>query len=313
MIRKKPLRTMKIISTKGLLSGKFDALWTNTAIHERIDNKLVYCYKQDCRDDIQVFPTFTYELTDGQVTAIELSYIIDNPTPQRLEYFRDICESFYELHGFMIESVNESPRVYFRATDMFDMASLIHALDHLSVSLEGVICAVDDSLTEKDAIYSPSGSYIIQLPDVPHYSIKEGTLYISPMAARHCTQLQKLDVPVEMLFDNSSLREYPQGLKVKVWNTHYDGTPIEEEEDLNDDMPIFDEHEVGYSKDGKILKGCRHTFNDTRYEVPDGVEEIEDFAFLPCPHFVELSIPRSVKTIGDHIFGNGGIIEIRDE
>ena len=304
---------MKIISTKGLLSGKFDALWTNTAIHERIDNKLVYYYKQDCRDDIQVFPTFTYELTDGQVTAIELSYIIDNPTPQRLEYFRDICESFYELHGFMIESVNEPPRVYFRATDMFDMASLIHALDHLSVSLEGVICAVDDSLTEKDAIYSPSGSYIIQLPDVPHYSIKEGTLYISPMAARHCTQLQKLDVPVEMLFDNSSLREYPQGLKVKVWNTHYDGTPIEEEEDLNDDMPIFDEHEVGYSKDGKILKGCRHTFNDTRYEVPDGVEEIEDFAFLPCPHFVELSIPRSVKTIGDHIFGNGGIIEIRDE
>ena len=303
----------KIISTKGLLNGKFDAPWTNTAIHERIDNKLVYYYKQDCRDDIQVFPTFTYELTDGQVTAIELSYIIDNPTPQRLEYFRDICESFYELHGFMIESVNEPPRVYFRATDMFDMASLIHALDHLSVSLEGVICAVDDSLTEKDAIYSPSGSYIIQLPDVPHYSIKEGTLYISPMAARHCTQLQKLDVPVEMLFDNSSLREYPQGLKVKVWNTHYDGTPIEEEEDLNDDMPIFDEHEVGYSKDGKILKGCRHTFNDTRYEVPDGVEEIEDFAFLPCPHFVELSIPRSVKTIGDHIFGNGGIIEIRDE
>jgi hypothetical protein len=30
----------KIISTKGLLNGKFDAPWTNTAIHERIDNKL---------------------------------------------------------------------------------------------------------------------------------------------------------------------------------------------------------------------------------------------------------------------------------
>jgi hypothetical protein len=47
--------------------------------------------------------------------------------------------------------------------------------------------------------------------------------------------------------------------------------------------------------------------------VPDGVEEIEDFAFLPCRHFVELSIPRSVRIIGDYIFGNGGIIEIRDE
>jgi hypothetical protein len=47
--------------------------------------------------------------------------------------------------------------------------------------------------------------------------------------------------------------------------------------------------------------------------VPDGVEEIEDFAFLACRHNVELSIPRSVKKIGDYIFGNGGVINIRDE
>ena len=305
----------KIISTKGLLNGKFDAPWTNTAIHERIDNKLAYCYKQDCRDDIQLIPTFTYELFDGQVTAIELSYTIDNPIPQRLENFRDTCEYFYELHGFMIEKGKESPRVYFRATDMFDMASLIHALDHLSVNLEGVICAVDDSLTEKDAIYSPSGSYLIQIPNIPHYRIKEGTLYISPMAARHCTELQKLDIPVEMLFDNGSLREYPQGLKVKIWDTHYDGTPVEEEEDDDDDdddMPIFDDQDVGYSKDGKKLTGCKFTFNETRYEVPDGVEEIDDCAFLSCRHYLELSVPRSVRVIGDSIFGNGGQIVIRD-
>lgn len=303
----------KIISTKGLYSGKFDAPWTSTAIHERIDNRLLYCYKQECRDDIQVVPTFSYGLADGQVIAIELSYTIDNPTPQRLEFFRDTCEIFYELYGFMIDSNNEHPRVYLRATDMFDMASLIHALDYQSVSLEGVICAVDDGLTEKDAIYSPSGSYLIQIPNIPHYRIKEGTLYISPMAARNCTELQKLDIPVEMLFDNGSLREYPQGLKVKIWDTHYDGTPVEEEDDFNDDMPIFDDHEVGYSKDGKILIGCRYTFNDICYEVPDGVEEIEDFAFLACRHNVELSIPRTIKKIGDYIFGNGGVINIRDE
>ena len=303
----------KIISTKGLSSGKFDAPWTSTAIHERIDNRLLYCYKQECRDDIQIVPTFSYELSDGQVIAIELSYTIDNPTPQRLEDFRETCEIFYELYSFMIDSNNEHPRVYLRATDMFDMASLIHALDCLSVSLESIMCAVDDGLTEKDAIYSPSGSYLIQIPNIPHYRIKEGTLYISPMAARHCTELQKLDIPIEMLFDNGSLREYPQGMKVKIWDTHYDGTPIEEEDDFNDDMPIFDDHEVGYSKDGKILIGCRYTFNDIRYEVPDGVEEIEDFAFLACRHNVELSIPRSVKKIGDYIFGNGGVINIRDE
>ena len=236
----------KIISTYGLLSGIFDEPWTGTAIHERIDNKLVYCYKQNSRDDIQVIPSFTYELTDGLVTAIELSYNIDNPTPQRLEYFRDTCEYFFELHGFAIDSENMSPRVYFRATDMFDMASLIHALDFLSVSLERIICVVNPEHTEM--------------------------------------------------------------------NAHYEGTPDEEEDqdDEEDDMPIFDEHDVGYSKDGKTLTGCRYTFNDIQYEVPDGVEEIDDFAFLSCRHFVELSIPRSVRVIGDSIFGNGGQIVIRD-
>lgn len=303
----------KIISTTGLLNGRFDAPWISTAIHERVDNKLTHCYKQDYGEDIVIAPTLSYELSEGVVMTLELAYTIDNPTPQRLENFREACENFYELYGFMVENENGTSRVLFRATDMFDMASLIHALDHLSVNLEGIICAVDDSLTEKDAIYSPSGAYIIQIPDVPHYSIKEGTLYISPMAARHCTQLQKLDIPVEMLFDESSLREYPKGLKVKVWDTHYDGTPVECDDDLDDDMPEFDDHEVGYSKDGKILMGCRHTFNDTHYEVPDGVEEIDDGAFLPCRHYVELSIPRSVKKIGDYIFGNGGVINIRDE
>ena len=299
----------KIISTKGFLLGKFDASWTNTAIHERIDNRLVYCHKQYNRDDIQIMPTFTYELAGGQVIAIELAYTINNPTPQRLESFRDTCEYFFELHGFSIDH----DRVYFRATDMFDMAALIHALDYLTVSLESIICAVDGNLTEKDAVYSPSGSHIIQLPDVPHYRIKEGTLFISPLAACHCTQLKKLDVPVDMLFDEESLREYPKGLKVKVWETHYDGTPVEEVEDSDDDMPVFDKHDVGYSKDGKTLMCCRYTFNDAQYEVPDGVEEIEEFAFLSCRNYLELSIPRSVRKIGDTIFGKGGIIVVRDK
>ena len=303
----------RLISTKGLHDGHFNAPWISTAIHERVDNKLTHCYKQDYGEDIVIAPTLSYELSEGVVMTLELAYTIDNPTPQRLENFREACENFYELYGFMVENENGTSRVLFRAIDIFDMASLIHALDCLSVSLESIMCAVDADLTEKDAIYSPSGSYLIQIPNIPHYRIKEGTLYISPMAARHCTELQKLDIPVEMLFDNGSLREYPQGLKVKVWKTHYDGSSIEEDDDDDDDMPVFDDHDVGYSKDGKTLTGCRYTFNDTRYEVPDGVEVIDDFAFLFCRHFVELSIPRSVRVIGDNIFGNGGIIEIRDE
>jgi hypothetical protein len=77
-------------------------------------------------------------------------------------------------------------------------------------------------------------------------------------------------------------------------------------------MPIFDDQDVGYSKDGKILTGCKFSFNETRYDVPHGVEEIDDCAFLSCRHFLELSVPRSVRVIGDSIFGNGGQIVIRD-
>ena len=80
-----------------------------------------------------------------------------------------------------------------------------------------------------------------------------------------------------------------------------------------DEMPVFDKHGVGYSADGKKLLCCRFTFRDTRYEVPDGVGEIDDFAFVACRHYLELSIPRSVHTIGDSLFGNGGIILVREE
>jgi hypothetical protein len=87
----------------------------------------------------------------------------------------------------------------------------------------------------------------------------------------------------------------------------------DEEEDEEDDRYYVDKDGVGYSLDGKILKFCRFNFRKTHYEVPDGVEEIECGAFIACRHCLELSIPRSVKIIGDDIFGCGGLIIIRDD
>ena len=301
----------RIISTKGLPDGKHDAPWTVEAIHDRIDFKLAVCYRQDYGDDIQVTPQFFYELTDSQVCSIELSYTIDNPIPERLKSFREACENYYNLYGFEVEEGDSTPRVYIRVTDLYDMASFIQALQFMNVSLESIFCAVDACLTTEDAIYSPSGSYIIQLPNIPHYCIKEGTLFISPAAGRYCSKLQELDIPLGMLFDKGSLVEYPKGLKIREWDTHYDGTP-EEDEEVEDEQFVIDEKGVAYSTDGKKLKFCRYTFNETHYEVSDGVEEIEEFAFLSCRHYLELSIPHSTKIIGDTIFGNGGVIIIRD-
>ena len=304
----------KIVSTQGLLFGQFDDDNASMAINERVNPKLEIHYKQFPNNDyIHVKSKLSYSLFDGQVTSILLVNTIDNPTTQRLEYFRDTCESFYDVFGFMIDNDSSTPNVFLKATDIYDMASLIHALDYLTVSLESVMCAIDANLTEKDAIYSPTGAYLLQLPDVPRYRIKERTLFICPGATRHCKRLRELDVPKNIVDYDEILSDSPHRLKVKFWETYYDGTTDEEDDDSEDEPYKVDDYGVNYTQDGKILKGCRLSFNETYYEVPDGVEEIDFGAFGICRHFLELSIPRSVKIIGDSIFGNDGIIIIRDE
>ena len=305
----------RIISTQGLLYGTYTDPGISAAIRERVDPRLEQCYRQEIADAdaIHVESTFSYELFDGQVASMLLSYTVDLPTPQRLEDLRCVCEMFYELHGFLVDDAGDDATcVYFKATDVYDMAVLTHALDYQTVSLEGVVCPVDTSLTQKDAIYSPSGDHLLQLPDVPRYRIREGTLFVSPFAARHCKRLRQLDIPVGMVDYQEALDGYPFPLKVKEWHTRYDGSPVDDEVDYDYNDTVFDDHDVGYSPDGKKLISCRHTFSESRYEVPDGVEKIDDCAFVACRHYLELSIPRSVRRIGDALFGHGGHISIRD-
>lgn len=239
----------KLVSTQGLLYGHYDDANMNEAINERVNDKLEICYNQLSRNgDIHVHSELSYDLFDGVVTAITLSYTIDNPTPQRLSDFRDICHMFYEIEGFIIDNDGPVPCVFLHATDIYDMASLIHALNFYTVCLESIM-RVDDGDYHK----------------------------------RHS------------IFDDETFIE------------------DDEEEDEEDDRYYVDKDGVGYSLDGKVLKFCRFDFKESHYEVPDGVEEIECGAFIACRHSLELSIPRSVKIIGDDIFGCGGLIIIRDD
>lgn len=233
----------KLVSTQGLLFGHYENLSLNKAINERVNDKLEIIYDQCSRNgDIHISSELSYDLFDGLVTAITLSYTIDNPTPERLEDFRATCDSFYEVQGFIIDNDDTVPSVFLHATEIYDMASLIHALNFYTVSLESIMKAVDGR------------------------------------PARHFDDIEESE---------------------------------EEDDDLDEPFNV-DKYGVGYSEDGKILKFCRFTFKETRYEVPDGVEEIEDGAFTACRHFLELSIPRSVRFIGDFLFGNGGVIVVRN-
>ena len=75
----------------------------------------------------------------------------------------------------------------------------------------------------------------------------------------------------------------------------------------------IDEHGVGYSLNGHRLLFARIEFKDSEYRVPDGVKTICSMAFGVCRQFVTLYIPRSVRLIGDFVFGpGGGIIVILD-
>jgi len=305
----------RLISTQGLWYGEFKDENLITTVNERINKQLECSFKQEYGEEVHTTFNFNYNVMEGIVTQMVLDYTINKPTPKRLENFREHCDNYFELHKFIIDDIaSEDPHIYFFACDTYDMACLIHAFRIMTVNLDNIMCAVDEKYSKEEAIYNPLGDLIIQIPDVPQYRILEGTMWISPGAFRNCKRLRQLDIPCSMIEYQNALNEYEGKLKYKVWKTHYDGTPNEEDEEIDDDEDyIIDDFGVGYTKDSKKLLFARYTFNKPIYEVPDGVEEIEGAAFIACKHYMELSLPRSVKVIGDCLFGSaGGIIVFRD-
>ena len=299
----------KIISTQGLAFGEHVDDNINRAINERVTPRLQVLYQQLFGESISTAVTLSFEIMDGEIKTITLTYLIDRHDNERLSNLRDACDIFFSLHGFVADYDDES--VYFSASDIYDMASLIHALDAMTVSLESVMCVVPADCVDTDEIYTPSGDTVVQIPNVPQYRIKDGTIWISPNALKHCSRLRHLDIPNGMCNHREILETYASKVNYKEWDTLYDGTVPEEEEDKEEEYTL-DEHHVAYSKDGKELLFARVEFCETHYKVPDGVEEIADFAFSAINTYLELSIPRSVRRIGDALFGAEGYIIIRD-
>ena len=97
---------------------------------------------------------------------------------------------------------------------------------------------------------------------------------------------------------------------IKDWDNRYnEGEHITNMLVFDDDDRVVDEHHVVYTKDGKHLLNCFNTFNEAEYTVKDGVITICDDAFFwraNQEQRMTLYIPRSVKIIGENIFGDGG-------
>jgi hypothetical protein len=93
---------------------------------------------------------------------------------------------------------------------------------------------------------------------------------------------------------------------VYFWTKDYSNRDEETWAFEDDGEYRIDEHGVCYSLDGHRLLSARFEFKDDEYHVPDGVVTICSMAFGCCQQFVTLYIPRSVRLIGDFVFGPGG-------
>jgi len=97
---------------------------------------------------------------------------------------------------------------------------------------------------------------------------------------------------------------------IKDWENRYnEGEQITNMLVFDDDDRVIDNHNVVYTKDRKHLLNCLNTFNEAEYTVKDGVTTICDDAFswrANQEQRMTLYIPRSVKVVGENIFGDGG-------
>lgn len=173
-------------------------------------------------------------------------------------------------------------------------------------------------MDEFEGEYSCAGKRLLKVPNVKRFRIAEGCEEVDARAFDDCEDLECLYFPqsmsdeaVEFTIDN-----LPNAIgHICVWDRPY----VEEIYDVNEywydeDKVTTDEFGVEYANEGRrLLVATRPSLIGKEYHVPDGVLTICDGAFGFCTEHLVLSVPRSIKVIGDYIFGQeGGKIVIRD-
>ena len=180
--------------------------------------------------------------------------------------------------------------------------------------------------------YANDNKRLLSCPNIRCYRIAEGAEEVDESAFEGCNKLEVLYLPYTMSDEvEGKLLDF---LPENVGNiVHWDRLYVEEVLDVNDqwydeDDIITDEYGVQYTHGGRRLlrvSSIAQIAIGTDYHVPDGVLTIcndafttRDYAYKECgeevPYLV-LSVHRSIKSIGDNIFGvtgEGGRIEIRD-
>lgn len=178
---------------------------------------------------------------------------------------------------------------------------------------------MDDTWTDEfGGLYTADKKRLLQVPDVIRYRIAEGCEETDGHAFDDCKELECLYVPES--FSEQAAEETFINMPSSVDNfCRWDRPYVEEVYDVNnywcdEELTEKDEFGVIYANEGQRLISANGSAKIGKYYyVPDGVVTICDGAFMGIDDYLELSVPRSIKVIGDYIFGKeGGIIVIRD-
>ena len=169
-------------------------------------------------------------------------------------------------------------------------------------------------------LYSDDGKTLLRCPNVSRYRIREGCERVDEKAFVGCSLLKSLYVPYT--FSDEAFEELMESDETDndIDNIcHWDRPYVEEVYDVNDYWydeadTFIDDYGVMYANEAKrLIAATKPELIGKDYFVPDGVLTICEGAFMGCNDYLVLSVPRSIKVIGDYIFGeDGGRIEIRD-
>lgn len=173
---------------------------------------------------------------------------------------------------------------------------------------------------EQGGIYSVDKKQLLLAPNNTRYRIKEGCECVDDKAFVGCNLLQSLYVPYTFTDEAFGALMKTDAADNEIGHICYWDRPyIEEVYDTNeywyDEADTFiDEYGVMYANEGRrLIRATKPEMIGKDYMVPDGVLTICDGAFEGCQNYLVLSAPRSIKVIGDYIFGEeSGKIVIRD-
>lgn len=128
-------------------------------------------------------------------------------------------------------------------------------------------------------------------------SISDNLQKIEGLSFGYCVNLQSVNIP-------KSVKD--------INGTSFNGCSTLKEFTVSDDNLWFTANNgIIYTKDMKELVKCPMALYATTYQIPDGVEEISDYAFYKCTKIAEFYLPESIRTIGGSAFEECSMKDIR--